>query len=230
MHMAKQTWFLLQHSLKMDWASKERWVSPLLFSLLLLTIFSFTAGEIPSSYAQQLLVSQTFLVLVFALQNAFSRILDPEQKDQVADLLQTYPLSMTAWYVAKFLLACFHGLWILAPSLLVASLFHGAQGGPPAFYFGFFGILCLCLLGLSALGTLATAMTLRAKGKDLLQPLLYFTLAVPILLAGSQASLALVQGRPLEDFSHWIYLLLGFDVICLTMGILFFETVVSDLS
>ncbi len=226
----KQIWMLVRHGLKLDWASKERLISPLLFSLVMLTVFTFTAGQIPALYAKPVFVSQTFLVLVFALQNAFSRILDPEQKDQVAELMRTYPLSMGAWYTAKFLLAVLHGIWILLPSLLVSALFYGEYDVGFAFYLGFFGILLLCLLGLASVGTLATAMTLQATGKDLVQPLLYFTLAIPLLLAGSQASLQLLQGQNLEDFHHWIYLLVGFDTMFLTAGVLFFGIVMSDSS
>ena len=226
----KQVRMLVRHGLQLDWASKERLVSPLLFSLVMLTVFTFTAGQIPAQYAKPVFISQTFLVLVFALQNAFSRLMDPEQKDQVAELLRTYPLSMGAWYTAKLILAILHGLWILLPSLLVSALFYEELHIGFSFFLGFFGILLLCLLGLASVGTLATAMTVEAKGKDLLQPLLYFTLAIPLLLAGSQASLQLLQGQNLEDFRHWIYLLVSFDTMFITAGILFFGVVMSDLS
>lgn len=228
--LPKQIWLLLRHGLRLDWTSKERLVSPLLFALVMLTVFTFTAGQMPAMYAKPVFVSQTFLVLVFALQNAFSRILDPEQKDQVAELLRTYPISMGAWYTAKLLLAVLHGLWILLPSLLVSSLFYGEHDVGFSFYLGFLGILLLCLIGLASVGTLATAMTLQASGKDLIQPLLYFTLAIPLLLAGSQASLQLLQSQNLEDFRHWIYLLVAFDTLFVTVGVLFFGIVMSDAS
>ena len=228
--LLKQIWLLLRHGLRLDWTSKERFVSPLLFALVMLTVFTFTAGQMPAMYAKPVFVSQTFLVLVFALQNAFSRILDPEQKDQVAELLRTYPISMGAWYTAKLLLAVLHGLWILLPSLLVSSLFYGEHDVGFSFYLGFLGILLLCLIGLASVGTLATAMTLQASGKDLIQPLLYFTLAIPLLLAGSQASLQLLQSQNLEDFRHWIYLLVAVDTLFVTVGVLFFGIVMSDAS
>jgi heme exporter protein B len=91
----------------------------------------------------------------------------------------------------------------------------------------FLSILTLMILALSSLGVLLSQMTEKAAGRDLLFPILYFPLAVPVLLAVVQASYCLWDIHNREDLNLWLSLLGGFCVIYLTLGIVLFEELVG---
>ena len=55
----------------------------------------------------------------------------------------------------------------------------------------------------------------------MLFPLLYFPLAIPVLLASVQATLIFLGGGE-QGASQWLGLLAGFDIIYFTLGLLLF--------
>jgi ABC-type transport system involved in cytochrome c biogenesis permease component len=59
-------------------------------------------------------------------------------------------------------------------------------------------------------------------------PLLMLPLAAPLLIAGIQASAALMAGQPLSAVAHWLNLLAAFDAVFLVVGWMAFEYVVAD--
>ena len=72
-------------------------------------------------------------------------------------------------------------------------------------------------------------MTLKANARQILYPLLYFPLTAPVLLGAVQSSrLCLDGGRAAADIKAWLGLLLGFDCIYVTLGILLFTELVDE--
>jgi heme exporter protein B len=70
-------------------------------------------------------------------------------------------------------------------------------------------------------------MMLKARGREVLFPLLYFPLAIPVLLAGSEAVLSFVENADSSPAWQWIGLLAGFDVIFITLSALLYGELVS---
>jgi heme exporter protein B len=93
---------------------------------------------------------------------------------------------------------------------------------------GLAGIIVLGSAGLSAPGTLYSAMTSRARAKQTLLPLLLFPLVVPVLLAAVKATSLLILGDPLGQWRSWSLLLLAFDLIYWSLCGLLFGRVVED--
>ena len=59
-------------------------------------------------------------------------------------------------------------------------------------------------------------------------PLLMLPLAAPLVIAGIQASTALMAGASLAAVAHWLNLLAAFDAVFLVVGWLGFEYVVEE--
>ena len=89
-------------------------------------------------------------------------------------------------------------------------------------------VLGLGALGFAALATLLAAISGRARGGDLLLPLLAVPMFVPALIAGVRASAATLGGAPLAAAREWIGILVAFDVLFVTAGYLLFEHVVGE--
>lgn len=219
---------LIMQGFRAELADMERLVSPVLFSVTLLLLFSFAMGEVPPDLKAKVYLAETFLTLLFSLQLSFSRLFEPDRQDHVFDLLRTYPVSHTAWFLAKYVL-----IFLLGSATLVPTMFFGAflnhSASAPVFSWSVIAVGFLALAGLASVGVLLSAMTLKANSRQILYPLLYFPLTTPVLLAGVQSSLVILEKGGFTEASRpWMGLLLGFDAIYLTLGILLYPELVDE--
>ena len=83
-------------------------------------------------------------------------------------------------------------------------------------------------IGFSVLGTLFSAVTLKARARELLLPLVLFPLMIPVILATVRSMSILLGAGENQEALAWIRLLVGFDVIFLTAGFLIFEWVIES--
>lgn len=224
----QQVGVLISQGIKAELADLERVISPVLFSVTLLLLFSFSMGEVPPELKAKVYLAETFLTLLFSLQVSFSRLFEPDRQDHVFDLLRAYPVSHSAWFVAKYALILMLGTATLLPTMFFGS-FLNHSASTPVFSWIVIGIALLALAGLASLGVLLSAMTLKANSRQILYPLLYFPLTTPVLLAAIQSSvLILEKGVFPEAARPWVGLLLGFDAIYLTLGILLYPELMDE--
>lgn len=219
---------LVKQGIRAELADSERTVSPVLFAITMLLLFAFAMGDLDASLRAKVYLAETFLTAFFALQLSFSRLFEPDRQDRVFDLIRTYPVSHTTWFLAKYTLVFILGSATLAPTLLFGAFLH-QSARTPLFSWTVTGIAFLALAGLCALGVLLSAMTLKANARQILYPLLYFPMTTPVLLAAVQASeVALDASRKASDMHGWLWLLLAFDTIYFTLGILLFTELVDE--
>lgn len=224
----KQYLLLVGQGIKAELADLERIVSPVLFALTLLVVFSFAVGDVEDSLRVKIYLAQTFLTAFFALQVSFSRIFDPDRQDKVFDLMRTYPVSHNAWFFAKYTMVMLLGSATLAPTLAFGA-FLNQSTRITVFSWGVCLIAFLTLAGLAALGVLLSVVTLKANSRQILYPLLYFPLVTPVLLAAVQAAdLYLRDGQWSDVVLPWLGLLLAFDTIYLTLSFLLFPELVDE--
>ena len=75
------------------------------------------------------------------------------------------------------------------------------------------GIAVLAAVGLVAVGTLFSAMAVNTRLAELLLPMLALPFFVPIVIPASQATAALLAGRPIAEAMSWLKLLVAFDIV-----------------
>jgi heme exporter protein B len=78
-------------------------------------------------------------------------------------------------------------------------------------------VLALGTFGLAVTGTVFSAVAAQARMRELLLPLLLLPVLVPLLLAAVEATAGLLSDTP-EMQTTWIELLVGFDVMFLTVS------------
>ena len=91
-----------------------------------------------------------------------------------------------------------------------------------------FLVTFLGTVGFCALGTLMAALTLRARARELLLPLVLFPLMIPVVLATIRCMEEVLRAGELDNQAGWMRLLVGFDVVFLTAGVLVFDWVVEN--
>lgn len=224
----QQFLIMLRQGIRAELADQERLISPVLFGVTLLVLFAFALGDIPPDLRRSVYVAETFLTLFFALQLSFSRLFEPDRQDRVFDLIRSYPISFTAWYLAKYVLVMMLGLLTLLPTMFFSAFLHHSDRAP-LFSWPVVGIALLALAGLAALGILLSAMTLKANSRQILYPLLYFPLTTPVLLSAVNAALTYLEVQQwTANVRAWATLLLAFDAIYFTLGLLLYGELVDD--
>ncbi|MFW7378843.1 MAG: heme exporter protein CcmB [Oligoflexus sp.] len=225
---SRQLWAMLVQNIKVEWSNSERWISPLLFATTMLLLFSFAIGRLDDEVIAKVFVAETFLTALFALQLSLSRTLEPDTQDRVFELLRTYPLAPTAWFLSKYLLVLLTGGLIVMPTILLSSFFH-AESGVSLLHGPVFIVALLVIASLGSLGVLLSTMTMRAGSRQILYPILYFPLTVPVLLSAVESSKAIIinQRSIAELMSSWLGLLIIFGIIYLTLGLLLFSELVK---
>jgi heme exporter protein B len=219
---------IIKHGIKVELADKERLISPIIFAATILMLFNFAMGGTPPSMRHQIFTAETFLTGFLALQLCFMRIFEPDQEDRIFELMQTYPVNATAWYLGKYALVLILSTLIMIPTTLMSALLLFDPNGPLLSVF-FYAVVGLSLIGMGAIGVLLSTITLKARARQILFPILYFPLTTPIILAAVNSTLLYLEKREInEAIQGWIGLLCLFDVIYLTLGILLFSEIVEE--
>ncbi len=219
---------LLANGIKSELSDLERLISPLLFALTILILFAFAVGEVEPDMRIKLFVAEVFLTTFLALQISFSRVFEPARTDKVFDLLRTYPVSYNAWFLAKYVLVVMLGLSVALPTIFIGAIMNGKALANVSIW-GIIPVTVLAVAGLSALGVLLAAITMKAQSRQILYPLLYFPMTAPVLLSAIQVSVTyLEKGIFNSDSKAWFLLLASFDVIYVTLGVLLFSELVDD--
>lgn len=219
---------LSRHYLLLEFKRLDRIFSSFLFALTFLLIFMLAMGQVEPAQVIQIYLAEAFLAGFFALQLSFARSLEADKEDGVFEVLKTLPLAPSSWFLAKFSSVFCTGAALFIPTLAIASLFHnGTQTG--LFTWPMVLICILALLGLTALGVLLSMLTLGARAKQILYPILYFPLTIPVLLCALEASRALLlKTQTFSDlWGSWLGLLGIFDVVYITLSILLFAELIK---
>jgi heme exporter protein B len=225
MELLKQASLLLRKDLLLEMRQRESLLTMFFFGILILFVFHFSFDLEPAK-VPELAPALLWLAFLFTGTLGLAPLFQAERENHCLDALLLAPLDRGALFLAKFSLNL---VLMVAVELVVMPLFWilfnmRLWSVLPAL----FGIVFLGTVGFSVLGTLLSAMTLRARARELLLPLVLFPLMVPVILATIRCMEALLRAGELGDAAPWLRLLLGFDVIFLTLGVLLFDWVIEN--
>ena len=220
MKILRQIAAVVHKDLLLEWRSRSRLLSVVLFGVVTLFLFSFAVG--PDSDALRS-AAAGFLVLALLLSSTLglSESFRLEQEERALEGLLILPVEPAALFYGKALASTLL-LFLLAPILAPIALIlytvelHAVQ------LLMLSGLWILAAAGLAAPGTLYAAMTSRMQSQDVLLPILLFPLVVPVLLGSVKAMDLVLTGDAMGQLGSWATLLVGFDVIYWSLcGILF---------
>jgi heme exporter protein B len=215
---------VLRKDLRIEWRTKESLASFAVLGVLLVVIFSVALDPAPGD-APRLVPSVLWATFVFTGLLGIQRGFVLERENDCLGGILASPIDPAALYLGKLasnvvLLAVMQAL--VVP--LVAVLLHADVGGVlPALLL----VLFLGNLGFAALATLFAAMTVRARAREVMLPLLLLPLLVPVLIGGVKATEAALHGG-LDAAAAPLGVLAAFDAIFLVAGVLLFEQVIRD--
>jgi heme exporter protein B len=219
-----RAWTIAWKDALVERRSKETLNALVFFSLLLLFAFQFAIGPDRERLAETL-PGLFWLGFVLAGLLGLGRSFLLERENDCWEGLVLVPGDKAAIYVGK--LAGNVALMLVVEVLLLAlfAIFFNADIGRslPALSL----VIGLGTVGFASVGTLFAAMTVNVRARELLFPVLFLPVEVPVLLAAVQGTEAALAGEPLSAVAHWIELLVAADVVYVVTGLLTFEFILE---
>lgn len=202
---------LARKDLLLELRAKETVPAMLLFVVAALTIFHFVT---PVRTEHVATLGLLWTALIFTALLGLTRAFVPEREQGLMDALILAPCDRSAIWLAKSI-AVFA---FLALADVIAL---------PAFGLFFFSVgwntvaaVALADVGICAVGTLTGAMAVAGRARELILPLLFLPLAIPVVVGGVGAS----SGAG----GHYLGFLALYDAIFGLLAWATFEYVVSE--
>jgi heme exporter protein B len=212
MNYAADVRALARKDLLLELRARDTLPAMLLFVVAIFVVFHFSLPDRSSDLAASGLL---WVAIVFTALLGLGRAFVPEREQRMFDGLVLAPCDRSAIWLAKSLATfAFLALAELVALPLFALFFHGIDGTTVLAFL-------LADIGICAVGTLVGAMAVVTRARDLLLPLLFLPLAIPILIGGVGASVVASPGRYLLFLALYDAL---FAVLCWAS----FEYVVTE--
>ena len=203
---------LARKDLLLELRARDTLPAMLLFVAAVFVVFNFALPGTPSRLET---TGFLWVAILFTALLGLGRAFVPEREQRTMDGLVLAPCDRSAIWLAKSLAT----LAFLAAAEVVAlplyALFFHHVGGAILL------AVALADLGICTVGTFLGAMAVVTRARDLLLPLLFLPLAIPIVVGAVGASVAHAPGKYLAFLSLYDAL---FAVVCWGS----FEFVVSE--
>ncbi len=204
--------------------TKEMMSAMAVFSLLIIFIFNFTF-DLRAENISTLAPGVLWVTIAFASMLGLSRSFILELDKGVLDGLLLAPVDRSAIYFGKML---GNALFIGTVELLILPIFIILFNQPLASLPKLSGVVLLGTVGLAGVGTLFSAMAVHTRTREMLLPIMLFPVIVPLILGAVRLTAAILDEIPLAEVSHWLALLVAFDVIFMAASFMLFEFVVEE--
>ena len=201
--------------------TKDIVVSALVFALLVIVVFSFAITPTPQTVA---FVAPGILWISFTFGGVLglNRSMALERESGGLHALMLAPVSRDLIFFGKMLGTFLFMLLVeVAVFPVFAVLFNFSLLLP-----GLIPVAVLATLAIAAVGTLFAAIAANTRSREVMLPLLFFPVVVPVVIAAVEASTAVLQGD--NTFDRWIPFLLAFDAVFLVVCPFAFQLVVEE--
>jgi heme exporter protein B len=170
-------------------------------------------------------VGAVWLALLFSGVLAFNRSFQVELESGALEPLLQYPGPRWTIFAGKLLGNLIFLTLMVAIVVTAGVVLFGVR--IPAAWPSLIGVLALGVVGLVVLGTFYASMASRSRAREVLLPLLLFPMLVPVLLAATTASKALLGADVMHEAGAWIRLLVAYDLVFLAATLIAFEHVIE---
>ena len=214
---------ILWKDLLLELKSKDVIISIVSFALLALVIFNFAFGSSPQ-LASLIAPGAIWVSITFAGVIGLNRLFVIEHdQGSIIGLLLT-PVSKDSIFFGK-MLSMFVFLTISEIILLpiYAILFNTSITHPI-----FLLIVVLGTIGFASLGTLFSAMAVNTRSREIMLPVMFLPIVMPILIGSVVASANILDGGGWSDSARGIHIIIVFDVLSLVVSPLLFEQIMQE--
>ncbi|HEX9016753.1 MAG TPA: heme exporter protein CcmB [Chloroflexota bacterium] len=203
--------------------TREMLTSMFVFAILVIVVFNF-AFELKVDNTEAVAPGVLWVAIVFAGMLGLNRSFIGEKDKGCMEGLLLCPVDRSAIYVGKML---GNVLFMLTMEIIVLPIFS-AFFNLSVFDPRLLLIVVLGTFGFAGVGTLFAAVAVHTKTREVMLPVLLLPVAVPVLVAAVKATGEVIAKVPPTAPGPWMGVLVGFDVIFLTVAFLTFEYVFQE--
>jgi heme exporter protein B len=217
---------LVRKELLLEWRTKESVPAMALFSLTTFVIFHFALDR--SSLEGDLAAGVLWATLLFAAILGINRLFVAEHEQGGFEAFLLAPVDRTTLLFAKATaLFCYLAAVELVAVPAFAVLLLGPSPGPA--FPELIGVLVLANAGIAAVGTLASALAIQTRARDLIAPLVALPLLVPVVIAGARATSPLLLEAGADPLpGKWLAVLALYDVVFALLAYAVFDYLLED--
>ena len=203
---------LARKDLLLELRSRDTLPAMLLFVVSALVVFHFA---LPAEESERAETGLLWIAIVFTALLGLTRAFAAEREQGLLDGLVLAPCDRSAIWVAKSVSVVAFLVLAEAVALPAFALFFEPLG------WELLAAVALADVGIAAVGTLLAAVAAASRARELLLPLLFLPLAIPIVIGGVGASLS---GNP----ASFLGFLALYDAIFAILSWASFEYVVTE--
>jgi|TARA_Y100000031_G_scaffold156038_1_gene208968 heme exporter protein B len=203
--------------------TREIVFSVLVFTFLVIVIFNFAFSASQETIA---LVAPGIIWVTFAFAGVLSlnRSFIMEKEEGCLEGLMICPISREVIYVGKMLGSLLFMLIIEAIALpIFAFLFN-----LPVLSLQIVAITVLTTVGFVAVGTLFSALAVNTKAREMVLPILFLPIIVPIIISAVKASGLALSGESWSGLASWLQIIVAFDVVFLVASFFTFAFIIEE--
>jgi heme exporter protein B len=223
MHFAGPVLVLVWKDLLLEWRSRDMVVSVLFFGLLVVVLFNF-ALDTTSQRIGFLAPGILWLAFTFAATLAMNRSFVREREQGGLEGLLLTPVSRDAIFLGKAFSSLIFMLLVEAALLPVFAVLLNFS----AFSFTLILTIGMATLGFAVVGTLFSAIAVQTRSREIMLPVLFFPVILPVVISAVEASTEAIGARPGGRVELWLALLAVFDALFLVICPWIFAAVVEE--
>jgi len=206
-----------------EWRTKELLSAMFALAALVILIFNL-AFELRVGNVREVVPGALWVAFIFAGMLGLNRSFVLEKDRGSLDGLLLGPMDHSIIYLAKWLSNWLFISLVEALTLLLASALFNLN----LIRADLLLITALGTGGYAGVGTLFSVLTANTRTREVLLPVLLFPVVMPLLLAAVKATGGLLNGDTLAEVSHWLQILIGFDLIFVALAYVLFHYVVEE--
>lgn len=214
---------ILWKDILLEFRSKDIILSVAVFGLLVVIVFSFALNVTPQ-LVTQLAPGILWVAFAFAGILAMNRAFVREKEQGGLEGLLLTPVSRDAIFLGKAL-AIF--IFMLVIEFILLPVF-AVMLGFSAFSFMLLLTIVLATLGFATVGTLFSAIAVQTRSREIMLPVLFFPIVLPVIIAAVEASTQAIGGDGGVGIGRWLPLIGVFDALFLVICPWVFSFVVEE--
>ncbi len=220
-HFMKVVFAIVWKDILIEVRTKDIVISVLIFALLVLAIFNFAIN--PTSQTIAFVAPGILWVAVtFGGILGMNRAFFNEKENGAIYGLMSSPVSKECIFFGKMGSSLLFMLLIEAVVFPVFAVFYNFSLLVPVLI----PVIVLVTVGLTCVGTLFSSMMINVRSREIMLPVLFFPMVVPLIIAGVEVTTLSVQEGSV--YSKWIPFLLVFDAVVLVLAPLAFTYVLEE--
>jgi heme exporter protein B len=216
----RKIWAITRKDLRAEWRAKESVSVMMTFSLLAVLVFGL-AFDLRVPEAGMVVPGVLWVVILFSGVLGLNRTFGAEVDRGTLAALLLAPVDRSAIYFGKLLAQLFFLLLNAAIILPFTLMLFDTNVMQPWILVG----VLLGIVGYTAVGTLFAALAANSRARESLLPILLLPVMVPIFLAGVGLTAAVLDGRTFADFQRWLWVMIVYDLLFLTLAYLLFDLI-----